>query len=46
MEAISKGVPMVVLPAFGDQLNNAKRAERMGYGKQLKWVDVTTDSFV
>ena len=45
MEGIAKGVPMLVMPGFGDQPNNGKRAERMNFGKKLDWPDVNEESF-
>ncbi len=46
MEAIYNGVPVIAIPAFGDQPNNAARAQRKGYGEQLSWLDLTQDKIV
>ncbi|GAB3543352.1 N-glycosyltransferase [Actinopolyspora lacussalsi] len=43
-EALSSGVPMVVLPAFAEQPANAERVERLGAGKRLDLEDVSHDS--
>merc|ERR1712045_570870 len=34
-EALANGVPLVVCPGFGDQIENASKAERLGVGCQV-----------
>ncbi|XP_057325141.1 UDP-glycosyltransferase UGT5-like [Microplitis mediator] len=36
-EGVSAGVPMVVVPMYGDQFNNAAAAENRGVAVVLKW---------
>ncbi|WP_240138469.1 glycosyltransferase [Streptomyces sp. MUM 178J] len=38
-EAVGAGVPMAVLPVFGDQPKNAERAEELGLGARVEDVD-------
>ncbi|KAJ2947651.1 hypothetical protein O0L34_g17454 [Tuta absoluta] len=45
-EAIHFGVPMVAMPAFGDQPSNAAAIEEAGFGVQLHLRDLTKDSLV
>lgn len=42
-EALHYGVPMVILPAFMDQLDNARRFEEKGLGKRLCLHDFTSE---
>nr|WMP40246.1 UDP-glucuronosyltransferase UGT42K1 [Tuta absoluta] len=45
-EAIHYGVPMVAMPAFGDQPSNAAAIEESGFGVKLHFRDLTKDSLV
>lgn len=42
-ESLHRGVPMLVMPGFGDQFSNAQQAIRMGYGKELRWTELTEE---
>ncbi|TRY74075.1 hypothetical protein TCAL_06710 [Tigriopus californicus] len=42
-EALFHGVPMIYMPGFADQFANAARAERLGFGKQIDWPDLTEE---
>ncbi|XP_004390088.1 UDP-glucuronosyltransferase 1-1 [Trichechus manatus latirostris] len=42
-EGICNGVPMVMMPLFGDQMDNAKRMESRGAGITLNVLDMTSD---
>lgn len=44
-EAKYHGVPLVVLPLYGDQPRNAWAVDEGGYGVHLPWEDVTEESF-
>nr|XP_006123717.1 UDP-glucuronosyltransferase 1-1 isoform X3 [Pelodiscus sinensis] len=41
-EGICNGVPMVLMPLFGDQMDNAKRIESRGAGVTLNVLDMTS----
>ncbi|XP_030436517.1 UDP-glucuronosyltransferase 1-8-like isoform X2 [Gopherus evgoodei] len=41
-EGICNGVPMVLMPLFGDQMDNAKRVESRGAGVTLNIVEMTS----
>ncbi|XP_053453274.1 UDP-glucuronosyltransferase 1-6 isoform X4 [Nycticebus coucang] len=41
-EGICNGVPMVMMPLFGDQMDNAKRMETRGAGVTLNVLDMTS----
>lgn len=43
-EAISRGIPLLVIPFFADQHRNAFRVVKMGYGKSLNFRDMTKES--
>ncbi|XP_007941901.1 UDP-glucuronosyltransferase 1A1-like [Orycteropus afer afer] len=42
-EGICNGVPMVMMPLFGDQMDNAKRMESRGAGITLNVLEMTSD---
>ncbi|XP_040608999.1 UDP-glucuronosyltransferase 1A8 isoform X5 [Mesocricetus auratus] len=42
-EGICNGVPMVMMPLFGDQMDNAKRMETRGAGVSLNVLEMTVD---
>ncbi|XP_051010247.1 UDP-glucuronosyltransferase 1A9 isoform X6 [Acomys russatus] len=42
-EGICNGVPMVMMPLFGDQMDNAKRMETRGAGVTLNVLEMTAD---
>ncbi|XP_047726806.1 UDP-glucuronosyltransferase 1A1-like [Prionailurus viverrinus] len=42
-EGICNGVPMVMLPLFGDQMENAKRMETRGAGLTLNVLEMTSE---
>lgn len=42
-EAIDRGVPVLAMPVFGDQHQNAKIAELGGFGLVLPLKDVTEE---
>ena len=41
LESIYYGVPMVIIPGYGDQLDNACRLETFKLGKRLDLADLT-----
>lgn len=43
-EAIKYGVPLLVIPFYGDQHRNAYHIERVGYGKILHFNEITHES--
>ncbi|XP_042875317.1 UDP-glycosyltransferase UGT5-like [Penaeus japonicus] len=44
-EAKYHGIPLVVLPLYGDQPRNAWAVDEAGYGVHLPWGEVTEESF-
>uniref|UniRef100_A0A8B9FHB6 UDP-glucuronosyltransferase n=1 Tax=Amazona collaria TaxID=241587 RepID=A0A8B9FHB6_9PSIT len=42
-EGICNAVPMVIMPLFGDQMDNAKRIESRGAGLTLNVLEMTTE---
>ncbi|XP_009236526.1 UDP-glucuronosyltransferase 1-6 isoform X3 [Pongo pygmaeus] len=42
-ESICNGVPMVMMPLFGDQMDNAKRMETKGAGVTLNVLEMTSE---
>lgn len=45
-ESLYNGVPLLLLPFFGDQLRNAHRISMAGYGKYITLDEVTKDTLV
>lgn len=45
LESVDRGVPLLIVPFFGDQHRNGKRVENAGYGKVLPFYDITADTF-
>jgi glucuronosyltransferase len=43
-EAITRGVPILGIPIFGDQRLNMRKAEDSEYGILLEFNNITTDS--
>lgn len=43
-EAMSRGVPVLVIPFFGDQEYNAARIEKIGMGRKLLKSEITEES--
>lgn len=44
-EAIERGVPMLVVPFYGDQTANGAKVEELGIGKMLKQADFNQEMF-
>lgn len=44
-ESIYHGVPLLGIPFFGDQFRNAYRVSSAGYGKNLKFDELSEESF-
>ena len=45
-EALYHGLPALFLPLMTDQFSNAARAERVGYGAQLKWSELSAETLL
>lgn len=45
-EAITRGVPLLGIPIFGDQSLNMNRAVTAGYGLMIRLNNVTTESLL
>lgn len=45
-ECMYYGLPMIVLPVFADQLDNAQRVEDLGYGRRLNVDTCTQDQLL
>ncbi|CAH0547839.1 unnamed protein product [Brassicogethes aeneus] len=43
-ESLSSGVPVLIIPFFGDQLTNTQKAIKMGYGLKLDKNLITTEN--
>lgn len=46
MEAVWHGVPLLLIPFFGDQHRNAMRATRSGYGKYVPFFEITNQTLM
>lgn len=44
MESVDRGVPLLIVPFFGDQHRNGRRVENIGYGKVLPFEDLTQET--
>jgi glucuronosyltransferase len=44
LEAITRGVPVVGIPVYSDQKRNMARAVDAGYGLQIDFNNITTES--
>jgi glucuronosyltransferase len=44
LEAINRGVPLIGIPVFADQFVNIARAVSSGYGIQIDFNNVTSES--
>lgn len=45
-EGLHRGVPMLFVPFFGDQMRNGLKATRAGYARTLFFQDLTKTSFI
>jgi glucuronosyltransferase len=46
IEAITRGVPLLGIPVFADQRLNMARAVLAGYGLQIDFNNITTESLI
>lgn len=46
VESVWNGVPMLLIPFFGDQHRNAMRAVRSGYGKVLPYFKINNETLL
>lgn len=46
VESVWHGVPMILIPFFGDQHRNSMRAVRAGYGKHLPYFSINNDTLL
>lgn len=44
LEGITRGVPMLFMPFYGDQQRNALKCEQKGYALTLKFSEITSDN--
>lgn len=44
MESVDRGVPLLIVPFFGDQHRNGRRVENAGYGRVLEFEDLTQET--
>lgn len=45
-EAMQRGVPLLGIPIFGDQILNMNRAVAAGYGLTIRFTNVTMESLL
>lgn len=45
LESLDRGVPLLVVPFFGDQQRNGQRVATSGYGKVLPFIHITDEAF-
>lgn len=45
LESLDRGVPLLVIPFYGDQRRNGQRVATSGYGKVLPFVEITEATF-
>lgn len=43
MEAVNCGVPVIVMPQFGDQFSNAALVEKRGFGVKMLLSEASTE---
>lgn len=46
IETLAAGKPLIVIPYFFDQLDNAQRIEDLGLGKRINLYEITEESFL
>ncbi len=45
-EALYNAVPTLTMPGFGDQFANAARARRLGFGKEIRWTELSEEKLL